>query len=383
MPHPTYHPSGGGVVFAECAGTCGGLSRMRHGVEWSHTGRAAPSDTCPPSPIPGSLRVGCPSRKEPAMLPLNVSEYEGLAESRLDHKAWDYMSGGSDDEVTLHANRAAFAHIQLRPRVLVDVSHCDLSTTVLGTPVSIPILVAPMGYQCLATPEGECATARAAGTAEALMVVSTMATRTLEETAAVATGPLWFQLYVYRDRSISEQLVRRAEAAGYRALVLTVDLPRIGRRERDIRNGFGLPPHLHAANFVTHGSHEMPETEPGTSGLAAHTAAHFDESLTWEAVAWLKGITGLPVLLKGILTAEDAALAVQHGADGLIVSNHGGRQLDAVPASIEALPAVAAAGAGGGGGSVGWGVPRGAGVVQALAPWSRAGVVGPPGVFGP
>src|SRR5258707_6487358 len=349
---------------------------MRHGVEWSRAGRDAPSDTCPPSPIPGSLRVGCPSRKEPAMLPLNVSEYEGLAEGRLNHKAWDYMRGGSDDEVTLRANREAFAHIRLRPRVLVDVSHCDLSTTVLGTPVSIPILVAPMGYQCLATPEGECATARAAGTAEALMVVSTMATRTLEETAAVATGPLWFQLYVYKDRSMSEQLVRRAEAAGYRALVLTVDLPRIGRRERDIRNGFGLPPHLHAANFVTHGSHEMPETEPGTSGLAAHTAAHFDESLTWEAVAWLKSITRLPVLLKGILTAEDAALAVQHGADGLIVSNHGGRQLDTVPASIEALPAVAEAVGGRVGGVVGGGGPRGAGGVQkapAGAPWAPGG----------
>src|SRR5258707_7647329 len=349
---------------------------MRHGVEWSRAGRDAPSDTCPPSPIPGSLRVGCPSRKEPAMLPLNVSEYEGLAESRLDHKAWDYMRGGSDDEVTLRANREAFARIQLRPRVLVDVSHCDLSTTVLGTPVGMPILIAPMGYQCLATPEGECAAARAAGAAKSLMVASTMATRTLEETAAVATGPLWFQLYVYKDRSMSEQLVRRAEAAGYRALVLTVDLPRTGRRERDIRNGFGLPPHLHAANFVTHGSHEMPETEPGTSGLAAPTAAHFDESLTWEAVAWLKGIPGLPVLLKGILTAEDAALAVQHGADGLIVSNHGGRQLDAVLASIEALPAVAEAGGGGGGGYVEGGIRRGAGGLEGLARGGGGGVGG-------
>src|SRR5260370_29663444 len=229
MPRSQYHPSGGRVFFAECAGRCGGLSRMRHGVEWSHTGCAAPSDTCPPSPIPGSLRVGCPARKEPAMLPLNVSEYEGLAESRLDHKAWDYMRGGSDDEVTLRANREAFARIQLRPRMLVDVSHCDLSTTVLGTPVGMPILIAPMGYQCLATPEGECATARAAGAAKSLMGASTMATRTLEEAAAVAAGPLWVQLYVSNRRPISHQLVRRAEAAGYRALVLTVDLPRIGR----------------------------------------------------------------------------------------------------------------------------------------------------------
>jgi 4-hydroxymandelate oxidase len=316
------------------------------------------------------------------MLPLNVSEYEGLAESRLDHKAWDYMRGGSDDEVTLRANREAFARIQLRPRVLVDVSHCDLSTTVLGTPVGMPILIAPMGYQCLATPEGECATARAAGAAKSLMVASTMATRTLEETAAVATGPLWFQLYVYKDRSISEQLVRRAEAAGYRALVLTVDLPRIGRRERDIRNGFGLPPHLRAANFVADGSHEMPETEPGTSGLAAHTAAHFDESLTWEAVAWLKGVTRLPVLLKGILTAEDAALAVQHGADGLIVSNHGGRQLDSVLASIEALPAVSEAVAGRVEVYVDGGIRRGTDVLKALALGARAVLLGRPVLWG-
>jgi 4-hydroxymandelate oxidase len=316
------------------------------------------------------------------MQPLNVSEYEGLAEGRLDHKAWDYFHGGSDDEVTLRANRAAFARIQLRPRVLVDVSHCDLSTTVLGIPVSMPILIAPMGYQCLATPEGECATARAAGAAETLMVASTMATRTLEETAAVATGPLWFQLYVYKDRSISEQLVRRAEEAGYRALVLTVDLPRIGRRERDIRNGFGLPPHLHTANFVTHGSHEMPETEPGTSGLATHAAANFDESLTWEAVAWLKGVTRLPVLLKGILTAEDAALAVQHGADGLIVSNHGGRQLDSVPASIDALPAVADAVAGRVEVYLDSGIRRGTDVLKALALGARAVLVGRPVLWG-
>jgi 4-hydroxymandelate oxidase len=316
------------------------------------------------------------------MQPLNVSEYESLAEGRLDHKAWDYFRGGSDDEVTLRANREAFARIQLRPRVLVDVSHCDLSTTVLGAPVSMPVLIAPMGYQCLATPEGECATARAAGAAETLMVVSTMATRTLEETAAVATGPLWFQLYVYKDRSISEQLVRRAEEAGYRALVLTVDLPRIGRRERDIRNGFGLPPHLRNANFVTHASHEMPETDPGTSGLATHTAAHFDESLTWEAVAWLKSITRLPVLLKGILTAEDAALAVEYGADGLIVSNHGGRQLDAVPASITALPAIADAVAGRLEVYLDGGIRRGTDVLKALALGARAVLVGRPVLWG-
>src|SRR5262249_39483461 len=248
------------------------------------------------------------ARKEPAVEPITIGDYEALAEGRLDQKTWDYFQGGSDDEVTLRANRDAFAQIQLRPRVLVDVSHGDSRPTGLGPPARMPILVAPMGYQCLATPEGECATARAAGAAGTLMVASTMATRSLEETAAAATGPLWFQLYVYKDRSLSERLVRRAEEAGYQALVLTVDVPRLGRRDRDTRNGLGLPPHLRHANFDfdAAGQHEMPETVPGTTGLAAHTAAHFDESLTWEAVSWLTGLTRLPVLLKGILTAEDA-----------------------------------------------------------------------------
>ncbi|HEV8192593.1 MAG TPA: alpha-hydroxy acid oxidase, partial [Ktedonobacterales bacterium] len=205
------------------------------------------------------------------MDPINISDYEPLARERMEPSAWDYYRSGSDDEVTLRETRAAYERIQLRPRMLVDVSTCDLTTTVLGTPVSMPILVAPTAYHRLANDEGECATARGAGAANTLMVVSTLAMRPVEDVAQAATGPLWFQLYVYRDRAVSESLARRAEAAGCRALVLTVDAPRLGRRERDIRNGFGLPPGLHPANFAG-GYSDEPTLKPGESGLAAYVA---------------------------------------------------------------------------------------------------------------
>src|SRR5438105_2681173 len=163
--------------------------------------------------------------------------------------AWNYYQSGSDDEVTLRANRAVYERIRLRPRVLVDVSACDIHTTVLGTPVSMPILIAPTAFHCLAHPEGECATAQASSKAGTLMVVSTSSTRSLEDIAREAEGPCWFQLYVF-DRRASEELVRRATAAGYRALVLTVDSPLWGHKERSMRSNFSLPPHMHKANFT-------------------------------------------------------------------------------------------------------------------------------------
>src|SRR5262249_53911987 len=202
-----------------------------------------------------------------------------------------------------------------------------------------------------------------------------------EEVAQVAVGPLWFQLYVYKDRAVSEALVRRAEAAGYRALVLTVDVPRLGSRERDIRNGFGLPPHLVMANF-TEQYGGIYDREPGTSSLAAHIASLFDTSLTWEALAWLRGVSSLPILVKGILTAADAGLAVAHGAAGVIVSNHGGRQLDGVPAAIEALPEVAEAVGGRCEVYLDGGVRRGTDVLKALGLGARAVLVGRPVLWG-
>src|SRR5947209_15773068 len=230
------------------------------------------------------------------MEPINVSEYEPLAQARMEPGAWDYFQGGSDDEVTLRECRRAFEHIRLRPRMLVDTSKLDLSTTVLGTPVSMPVLVAPSAYHRLAHPEGECATAQGVGMARTLMIASTFSTRSIEEIAAAASGPLWFQMYSYRGLDIPAQLVRRAEAAGYRAIVVTVDAPQLGKRERDIRNDFKLPAHVRPANVV------FDEDE---SYIPAPTI------LPWDSLDWLRGITSLPLLLKGVLTAEDAVMAVE------------------------------------------------------------------------
>jgi isopentenyl diphosphate isomerase/L-lactate dehydrogenase-like FMN-dependent dehydrogenase len=252
------------------------------------------------------------------MEPINVFDYEALAQARVEPGIWSYYSSGSDDEVTLRANRCAFERIRLRPRMLVDVSTCDMRTAVLGTPVSMPVLIAPTAFHGLAHPAGECATAQGAGRANTLMVVSTSSTRSLEDIARAASGPLWFQLYVF-DRMNAEELVHRAEIAGYRALVITVDAPRWGHKERAIRSGFSIPA---KANFTD------------------QAAARENISLAWEALTWLRSLTSLPIVLKGILTAEDAALAVKHRVDGIIVSNHGGRQLDSVSASIEVLPEI-------------------------------------------
>lgn len=298
------------------------------------------------------------------MEPINVSEYEALAQAGMDRTAWDHYQGGSDDEVTLRANRTAFERIRLRPRVLVDVSVCDLRTTVQGIPLSMPILVAPTAHHCLAHPQGECMTAEAVGVAGTLMVASTVSNRSLEEIAAVASGPLWFQLYTFGGYQIAEALVKRAEAVGYRAIVLTVDLPRLSRRERDIRNNFSLPPHLCEANF------------PATMVVEKRSM------LTWDVVPWLRSITSLPILLKGILTAEDAQLAVEHGVDGIVVSNHGGRQLDTTLSSIEALPEVVAAVSGRCEVYLDGGIRRGTDVLKALALGARAVLVGRPILWG-
>jgi len=297
--------------------------------------------------------------------PINISEYEALARARMETVEWDFYAGGSDDEVTLRTTRAAFERIRLRPRVLVDVSACDLRTTVLGTRVSMPILVAPMAFHGLAHPEGECETARAAGESGTLMVTSTTSNRSLEEIAAAAGGPLWFQLYTYGGFEISASLVKRAEMAGYRAIVLTVDLPRVGRRERDIRNNFNLPSRLFEGNFE---GIDIPDDTFVT--------------LTWESIAWLRGVTSLPIVIKGILTAEDAQQAAEHGVDGIVVSNHGGRQLDTTLPAIEALPDVVEAVAGRCEVYMDGGIRRGTDVLKALALGARAVLLGRPVLWG-
>ncbi len=319
------------------------------------------------------------------MEPITLSDYQKIASESMIPDFWDYYQSGSDDEVTLHANREAFRRLRLRPRVLVDVSNCHYATTVLGTPVSMPVLVAPTAYHRLAHLEGECETARGVGAADTLMVVSSVATRRLEDIAQAATGPLWFQLYVYKDRAVSEELIRRAQVAGYRALVITADAPRLGNRERDRRNGFTLPTEMHMANFTQDASQtdlEAHQQAAGRSGIAKHAQAHFDEALTWEALDWLRSVTSLPILIKGILRAEDAKLALQHGVNGIIVSNHGGRQLDSAIASIDALPEIVSVVENRCEVYVDGGIRRGTDVLKALALGARAVLVGRPILWG-
>ena len=281
---------------------------------------------------------------------LNVSDYERAAEERLDPAAFGYFAGGANDEWTLFENLEAFNRWVLRPRVLVDVSGVNAATSVLGTEVSFPVLVAPMAFQGLAHPDGEQAMARGAAAAGTIMCLSTLSTVGIEEAAdAAPDGARWFQLYWGPDRSKVQDLVERADAAGYRAIVVTVDLPEVGRRERDLRTGFEAPAQL---SDIT------------------------DSSLTWRDLEWLRSQTSLPLLVKGILTAEDAALACEAGVQGVVVSNHGGRQLDGVAASLDALPEVAE--------EVGdraevlldSGVRRGTDVVKALALGAKAVLVG-------
>jgi 4-hydroxymandelate oxidase len=260
----------------------------------------------------------------------------------------------------------------------VDVSRIDTSTIVLGSPVSMPVLIAPTAFHRLAHPEGELATARAAGRAGTLMAASTSSTYTLEEIAKAATGPLWYQLYVYRDHGLARNLIQRAEAAGYRALCLTVDTPILGSRERDHRNKLTLPAGIRMRNFEAAG---LDTAKTGVNFLE-YAFKQLDPSLTWDAVEWLRGETRLPLILKGIIAPEDGALAAERGVDGIVVSNHGGRQLDGAEATLRALPRVVDAVAGRAEVFVDGGVRRGTDVVKALALGARAVLIGRPCLWG-
>ena len=300
---------------------------------------------------------------------LCVADYERLAEERLEPGPWAYLAGGSGDEWTLRENRAAFGRWTFRPRVLCDVSEVSTATTVLGTRVELPVLVAPVAYQALYDPDGECATARAAAAVGTGMGVSTFSTRSHEEIAAAAPGlTQWCQLYVFKDRGATREHLAEAADAGCDAVVLTVDTPRLAQRERDLRLGFEIPSDL-----------PLPYARAAIGHAPQNPADHFallDASVSWRDLEWIAGEGRLPVVLKGVVTAEDAELAVGHGAAAVVVSNHGGRQLDGVPATLDSLPEVADAIAGRAEVYLDGGIRRGADVAKALALGARAVLAG-------
>jgi 4-hydroxymandelate oxidase len=299
---------------------------------------------------------------------VNVDDFEAAARERLDPGAYGYLAGGAGDEHTLRANAGAFARWELRPRVLVDVGEVSTATNVLGNELALPLLVAPTAFQRLCDRDGELATARAAAAAGTVMTLSTLSSVTPAELAASAPGAQrWFQLYWTRDRGFTEELLAAVAEAGFGALVLTVDFPVAGRRERDVRAAFALPDDLPLPNLPVPLQQEDFHTALGTI---------VDSRLTWRDLEWLRSTCPLPLVVKGILTAEDGLLAAEHGAEAVIVSNHGGRQLDGVPATLDVLPEVVDA--------VGdrvevlfdGGIRRGVDVLKALALGARATMSG-------
>ncbi|KAG2260982.1 hypothetical protein Bca4012_014270 [Brassica carinata] len=309
----------------------------------------------------------------------NVMEYEKIAKEKLPKMVYDYYASGAEDQWTLQENRNAFSRILFRPRILIDVSKIDVSTTVLGFNISMPIMVAPTAMQKMAHPDGELATARATSAAGTIMTLSSWATCSVEEVASTGPGIRFFQLYVYKDRNVVRQLVKRAEEAGFKAIALTVDTPRLGRRESDIKNRFALPRGLTLKNFEGLDLGKIDKTND--SGLASYVAGQVDQSLSWKDIKWLQSITSLPILVKGVITAEDARIAVEYGAAGIIVSNHGARQLDYVPATIMALEEVVKAVEGRLPVFLDGGVRRGTDVFKALALGASGVFVGRPSLF--
>ncbi len=312
-----------------------------------------------------------------ATLPGTLAELETLARGRVEAPVWEYLDAGCADELTLEANRAAFDGLQLHPRVLRDVSAVDTALELFGRRLEHPILVAPTAYHRLLHPEGEAATARGAAAAGALLTLSTFSTTPLEAVAAEAAAGWWFQLYVQRDRDITRRIVERAVRAGAGAIVVTVDTPVLGARDRERRAAFGLPEGM------------RPECLPDTAGARPHTwiegsiySALLDPALTWQTIDWIRGVAGVPVVLKGILSPDDAARAATSGVGAVIVSNHGGRNLDTVPATLEALPGVVAAVDGRLPVLLDGGIRRGTDVVKALALGARAVLVGRPVLWG-
>ncbi|XP_071440603.1 2-Hydroxyacid oxidase 1 [Hetaerina americana] len=324
------------------------------------------------------------SREEGLATPVCVRDVERLGTQLLPRASLDYYRSGAGEEQTLRNNREAFRRLRIRPRVLRDVSIRDLTTTALRKKVAVPFGIAPTAMHRLAHPDGEVAVARAAERMGAVFILSTLSTSSLEEIAEGAPrATKWFQLYIYKNRSVTQNLVMRAERLGYEALVLTVDAPLFGIRWADARNKFHLPPHLKLANFTE------PEESDGVrdrsdkgSQLQAYVTDLFDQSLTWDGISWLKSITKLPIILKGILTKEDVEEALKYDISGIIVSNHGARQVDGFPATIEALPEIVQAVDGRCEVYLDGGVTQGTDVFKALALGARMVFFGRPALWG-
>ncbi|MGQ0679489.1 MAG: alpha-hydroxy acid oxidase [Actinomycetota bacterium] len=311
---------------------------------------------------------------------INIADYARAASEQLDRPVFDYYEGGALDEITLRENTAAWRRLRLHYRVLASVGPRDLSTTVLGQRVSMPVLVAPTAFHRLACSEGEPATARAAAKAGTAFILSSLSNTAMEQVFAQAASPRWFQLYIYKDRGLTAALVERAERAGAEAIVLTVDAPGWGNRERDARNGFCLPPGLHVENVAPAGKGDFPPVQG--SGLAAYVRAHFEESLSFDDLLWLCKITRMPVIVKGVCRPDDARHCAELGAQAVVVSNHGGRQLDTAPATCEVLQPVVDAVGGACEVYVDGGIRRGSDVVKALALGARAVLIGRPILWG-
>ena len=314
---------------------------------------------------------------------VTLADHEAHARTLLDDNAWAYFSGGAGDELTLHSNRSAWDGLQLHPRVLQPLAGGHTRTQLLDRTMAHPILLAPVAYQRMAHPDGELATAHAAAALGAGMVLSTQSSVALETVANAiknepSRGPLWFQLYMFHDRGFTQNLVQRAEAAGYEALVVTVDAPTSGYRDRERRANFRLPAGVSAVNLTGLPTQSTP--------LQAGQSALFDGLLagapTWADIAWLQSITRLPILLKGVLHEVDARQAVGLGAAGIIVSNHGGRTLDTVPATAQVLPRIVQRVAGEVPVLVDGGIRRGTDVFKAMALGASAVLIGRPYVYG-
>jgi L-lactate dehydrogenase (cytochrome) len=333
---------------------------------------------------------------------INIDDLRRRARRRLPRAVFDFADGGAEDETTLRANRRGFQNLTFRPRVLVDVSHRDQSTSILGQPVRAPLVIAPTGLPGLLWPRAEIALARGAAKRGIIYTVSTHASVALEDVARSTSGPLWFQLYVLKDRDLVRDLIARAKAAGYKALVVTADVPLLGQRERDLRNGATIPPKITVRNVadtvrrvawmrrVLLGPRITFQNFVGSSAAAgndpvslwAYISKQHDPSVDWDDLSWFRSLWDGPLALKGVMTAEDARAAVDRGCDAVIVSNHGGRQLDGLPAAIEALPEVADAVGDRAEVILDGGVRRGTDVVKAIALGARACMIGRPTLYG-